>query len=136
VFAAALTVLAPLLAAALTAASAGPSHAQTPSPETPSPMRGKLLFLRCASCHDISAGASPKIGPNLLGVVGRRAGSLPGYSYSPAMKAQTFVWDDGMLDRWLTRPSDVVPGTAMAFAGEPSAANRAAIIAYLRGAGN
>ncbi len=105
-------------------------------PATAANLHGKILFLRCASCHDISAGASPKIGPNLLGVVGRRAGSLPGYSYSPAMKAQTFVWDDAMLDRWLTRPSDVVPGTAMAFAGEPSAANRAAIIAYLRGAGN
>jgi cytochrome c len=96
------------------------------------PTRGKLLFLRCASCHDISAGASPKIGPNLLGVVGRRAGSLPGYAYSPALAARNFVWDEAMLDRWLTRPSDVAPGTAMAFAGVPSAADRAAIIAYLR----
>ncbi len=97
----------------------------------PSPARGKLLFLRCASCHDISSQASPKIGPNLAGVVGRRAGSLPGYAYSNAMKAQTFTWDEAMLDRWLTRPTDVVPGTAMAFAGIDSAADRAAIIAYL-----
>jgi cytochrome c len=94
--------------------------------------RGRLLFLRCASCHDISSGASPKIGPNLKGVYGRRAGSLAGYAYSPAMKAQSFVWDQAMLDRWLTRPSDVVPGTAMAFAGVPSEADRAALIAYLR----
>ena len=94
--------------------------------------RGTLLFLRCASCHDISQTASPKIGPNLAGVIGRRAGSLPGYAYSPAMKAQTFVWDDASLDRWLTKPSAVVPGTAMAFAGVESAADRQAIIDYLR----
>ncbi len=95
--------------------------------------RGRLLFIRCASCHDISAAASPKIGPNLLGVIGRKAGGLPGYDYSPAMKRQSFTWDEATLDRWLTRPSDLVPGTAMAFAGLPDAADRAAIIAYLRG---
>jgi cytochrome c len=99
-------------------------------------MRGKLLFLRCASCHDVTAGASPKIGPNLMGVVGRKAGSLPGYDYSPAMKRQTFTWDEAMLDRWLTRPTEVVPGTAMAFAGVPDAADRAAIIEYLRKSAN
>jgi cytochrome c len=94
--------------------------------------RGRILFLRCASCHDISATASPKIGPNLAGVVGRRAGSLPGYGYSPAMKAQSFVWDEDHLDRWLTKPNDLVPGTAMAFGGVPSKADRDALIAYLR----
>jgi cytochrome c len=93
--------------------------------------RGKLLFLRCASCHAIAEGASAKIGPNLHGVVGRRAGSLPGYSYSAAMKAQNFVWDEAQLDRWLTRPTDVVPGTAMAFAGIANPADRKAVIAYL-----
>jgi cytochrome c len=94
--------------------------------------RGRLLFLRCASCHDITEGPSPKIGPNLSGVVGRRAGSLPGYAYSPAMKAQGFTWDDATLDAWLAKPSAVVPGTAMAFEGVDSAADRRAIIDYLR----
>jgi len=94
-------------------------------------IRGKLLFLRCASCHNIAAGASPKIGPSLAGVVGRKSGSLPGYAYSPAMKKANLVWDAPTLDRWLTRPSDLVPGTAMAFAGVPVAADRQAIIAYL-----
>jgi cytochrome c len=96
------------------------------------PARGKLLFLRCASCHDITAGPSPKIGPSLAGVVGRRAGSLAGYAYSPAMKAQSFIWDDVTLGAWLTKPSAVVPGTAMAFSGVDSAADRKAIIDYLR----
>jgi len=94
-------------------------------------VRGKLLFLRCASCHNIGSG-SPKIGPNLAGVVGRKAGSLPGYAYSPAMKNAGFLWTEANLDRWLTRPSDLVPGTAMAFAGLPVPQDRQAIIAYLR----
>jgi cytochrome c len=64
-------------------------------------------------------------------VVGRKAGSLPGYAYSPAMKAQDFVWTEAKLDQWLTRPSAVVPGTAMAFEGLPKAEDRAALIAYL-----
>jgi cytochrome c len=97
-----------------------------------SALRGKILFLKCASCHDISSESSPKIGPNLKDVVGRRAGSLAGYSYSPAMKAQTFIWDPEHLDLWLKSPSTLVPGTAMAFAGLPSETDRQAVIAYLQ----
>ncbi len=108
---------------------AGPAGAQSAAPQTSA--RGRILFLRCSSCHDISSGPSPKIGPSLYGVVGRKAGSLPGYSYSPAMKAQTFVWDPAHLDLWLQGPSALVPGTAMAFAGLPSEADRQAVIAYL-----
>ena len=103
---------------------AGPTLAQA--------ARGRILFLRCASCHDISTSSSPKIGPNLYHVYGRRAGSLPGFAYSPAMKAQTIVWDEKTLDLWLKKPSDLVPETAMAFAGLPNKADRAAVIAYLR----
>jgi cytochrome c len=113
-----LTVLAAMLLPAA-AASASPNA------------RGKLLFLRCASCHDIGPGPA-KIGPNLAGVVGRKAGSLPGYAYSPAMQKAGFVWTEANLDRWLTRPSDLVPGTAMAFAGLASEQDRQAVIAYLR----
>ncbi len=94
-------------------------------------LRGKLLFLRCASCHNIGSGPE-KIGPNLAGVVGRKAGSLAGYTYSPAMKQANLVWNAATLDRWLTRPSDLVPGTAMAFAGLPAAVDRQALIAYLQ----
>jgi cytochrome c len=117
-------ILAALVVAIASLAASAPAWSQT--------SRGRILFLRCASCHDISSTASPKIGPNLSGVVGRRAGSLPGYAYSTAMKAQNFVWDDAHLDRWLTKPNDLVPGTAMAFGGLPSKADRDAVIAYLR----
>ncbi len=99
-------------------------------------LHGKLLFLRCASCHDISGTPSQKIGPNLKGVVGRPSGSLPGYQYSAAMQKAHLVWDAPTLDRWLTNPNALVPGTAMAFAGLPNEADRQAVIAYLREAGN
>jgi cytochrome c len=93
--------------------------------------RGKILFLRCASCHDASTSPSAKIGPNLHGVVGRQVASLEGYKYSAALKSQNFVWDGAHLDTWLTNPNAVAPGTAMAFAGLPEAADRQAIITYL-----
>ncbi len=93
--------------------------------------RGRILFLKCASCHDISNGPSQKTGPNLEGVVGRRAGSLPGYGYSAAMKTQSFVWTKPMLERWLKAPNAVVPGTAMGFEGLSRLSDRDAVIDYL-----
>jgi cytochrome c len=114
-----------LLALALTLAQMTPARADG------SPTRGRILFLRCASCHDISATASQKIGPNLRGVVGRKVASLAGYRYSPALAAQDFLWDRPQLDRWLTNPAAVVPGTMMAFAGIDNAQDRDAIITYL-----
>ncbi len=122
----------PLAALALAAALAVPATAS----QAATPILGRLLFLKCASCHDISTSPSAKTGPNLHGVFGRRVGSLPGYAYSPAMKAQSFVWDEPHLDRWLTQPTELIPGTAMAFGGLPSKADRDAVIAYLRGQGN
>lgn len=93
---------------------------------------GKRVFVRCASCHAIDAKSGARIGPTLLGVVGRRAGSLPGYAYSPAMKSQTFAWDDQRLDRWLTDPAAMVPGTSMGFAGLANPEERKAVIAYMK----
>jgi cytochrome c len=94
--------------------------------------RGRILFLRCASCHDISDSASQKIGPNLRGIVGRQVASLSGFQYSAALQAQHFVWDSARLDQWLSGPSAMVPGTIMAFAGIDTAADRQAIIEYLK----
>ena len=104
------------------------AHGQS---EVPSPARGRVLFLRCASCHDISDQASLKIGPNLKGIVGRVAGSQPGFAYSAAMKSKSFTWTPAMLDRWLIQPDAVVPGTIMAFEGMPNEADRKALIAFL-----
>lgn len=93
--------------------------------------RGKRLFMRCAACHEASAGGVAKIGPHLQGLVGRESGSVAGFVYSPAMKAKPFAWDRKQLDAWLLNPSAVVPGTTMALAGMTDEAERRALIAYL-----
>ncbi len=125
-------VLSSSLAFAVLAISAGAGAAESGADSSAALIHhGKVLFLRCASCHEIQPSGVKRIGPSLQGVVGRKAGSLPDYPYSPAMKAADLVWDKATLDRWLERPGDVVPGTAMAFGGLPNAADRQAVIAYL-----
>jgi cytochrome c len=94
------------------------------------PALGRTVFARCAACHAVTPGTN-RLGPSLAGVVGRKAGSVPGYNYSPAMKASRVVWNARSLDGYLTRPSAVVPGTKMAFAGIAAPADRANLIAYL-----
>lgn len=94
--------------------------------------KGKRIFMRCAACHDTGDQGPARIGPHLKGLVGRAAGSVPGYNYSPGMKAKSFTWDEAQLNAWLVKPTAVVPGTTMAFAGIPDAAERKALIDYLR----
>jgi len=91
------------------------------------PQRGKALYANCTSCHSID---DNDIGPKHRGVVGRKAGTAPGYAYSAALKASGLVWNPGTLDRWLTNPSAMVPGTKMFFL-VPDPQVRADIIAYL-----
>jgi len=89
--------------------------------------RGKALYQSCTSCHSIDEN---DIGPKHRSVVGRKAGTLPDYAYSPALKASGIIWDEAHLDRWLTNPSAMVPGTKMYFLlKDPQ--DRADIIAYL-----
>ena len=92
---------------------------------------GAQVFARCAMCHANAKGEGNKIGPNLFGVVGRKAGTAPQFSYSPALQKAGFVWTNDKLDAWITSPATLVPGNKMAFAGIPSAAQRADLIAYL-----
>jgi len=113
----------------LVVASTAQAQATT---DDPSIARGKRLFLQCSSCHANAETTVVKIGPNLKGVFGRHVASQPGYAYSAALKSQSFDWDDVMLDRWLTAPNEVAPGTTMAFIGLPSVEDRKAVIAYLR----
>lgn len=93
---------------------------------------GKRLFLRCTACHTVSSKAPGKVGPHLQGIVGRKAGSIAGFGYSPAMKGAKIVWNEATLDKWLQRPQSVVPGTTMAFAGLAKPEDRKALIAYLK----
>lgn len=84
----------------------------------------------CAVCHSPDAGTN-KLGPSLFGVVGRKAGSVADYTYAPAMKNAGLTWDAATLDKYVTDPQSVVPGTKMLFPGLKSADDRKALIQYL-----
>ena len=91
--------------------------------------RGKDLWeARCTGCHSLDAN---RVGPLHKGVFGRKAGTAPGFSYSPALKSAGPTWDETSLDKWLAGPSQFVPGSRMGFS-VGDAADRADIVAYLR----
>jgi cytochrome c len=95
---------------------------------------GERLFRqRCGACHSLEPGQN-RAGPHLSGVIGRTAGSVEGARYSAALRESGIVWEGGTLDTFLTAPRQRVPGTSMTV-GVPDAAQRAAIIVYLEGAG-
>jgi cytochrome c len=95
------------------------------------PVAGQKVFkTQCASCHSPVAGKK-LVGPSLFGVVGRKAGSVPGFRYSSANQKFGETWDAATLDTYLTKPRDVVPGTSMTYAGLKNVAQRADLIAYL-----
>jgi cytochrome c len=87
-------------------------------------------FNQCVVCHSADGGNGT--GPTLLGIIGRKSGSVPGFRYSRAMKNAAITWDEANLDRYLTDPQAFVPGNVMPFSGLSDAAQRAAIIAYLK----
>jgi cytochrome c len=96
---------------------------------------GESAFQACAGCHNAAPDAPNMAGPNLHGVVGRAAGSLEGYAYSPAMAGSGLIWDRASLDRFLANPSGYVPGTAMVAGAVRDGERRAAIVAYLAAQG-
>jgi cytochrome c len=88
----------------------------------------------CRTCHTIKEGDNRQ-GPNLHRIMGRKAGSLPDYNYSSAMKGADFAWDEQKLERFVASPDEVVPGNNMKpYSGLASADDRTKIIAYLRSA--
>jgi cytochrome c len=93
--------------------------------------KGKAVFARCAICHDVKPGPK-KMGPNLSGLFGKTSGTVAGFVYSPAMQKAKIRWDAKTLDAFLTKPSALVPGNRMVFAGIPNATDRANLIAYLK----
>ena len=105
---------------------AAPHHASA------NDVSGQHVFeARCAVCHSVTRSGGASIGPHLFGVVGRKAGTLPGFAYSPAMKRSGIVWSEANLKRYIADPRVVVPGNAMPFAGMHNQAQVDALVAYL-----
>ena len=95
--------------------------------------RGERLFnQQCKACHTLDKDGARTVGPNLHGLVGRKAGSTEGFSSSDAMKASGIVWDDKTLVEYLKDPKGRVPGTKMVYAGLKQEAQQADMIAFLK----
>jgi cytochrome c len=92
---------------------------------------GEQVSQRCAICHKFDKGSGNGLGPNLFGIVGRKAASLPDFAYSGPLKASKITWTTDNLAKWVAGPAKMVPGTKMAFPGITSKSDIANLIAYL-----
>jgi cytochrome c len=92
---------------------------------------GKSVFRQCTVCHSDKPGEN-RVGPSLAGIVGEKAGEVPGFNFSKAMKDSGIVWNDKTLNEYLEHPQQVVKGTRMAFPGLKNPKDRADVIAYLK----
>jgi cytochrome c len=93
--------------------------------------RGKTLYFQCRACHSLDAGGPHKVGPNLYGVFGRKAGLAEGFAYSDVMTNADVIWTEQNMSDWLARPSQFLPGNRMVFVGIKDAGDRANLIAFL-----
>jgi cytochrome c len=92
---------------------------------------GAQVAKQCQACHNFQEGQGAKVGPDLYGVVGRAVASVAGFNYTAALKAKGGTWTFEALNKWLTKPSADVPGTAITFAGLTNEKQRADVIDYL-----
>ena len=92
---------------------------------------GEKVFKKCTACHMIAADGKNKIGPNLWGVIGRKAGSITDYKYSKAMVAYAKEWTFEEMNSYLIKPQAYIKGTKMAFAGLRKEKDRASVILYM-----
>ena len=95
----------------------------------PDAAHGEQVYARCMACHAL---AFDRVGPHHCGLLGRRAGSVAGFNYSAAMKKMGITWSEKTLDRFLTKPLKMVPGTAMTYDGVADPKDRVDLIAYLK----
>lgn len=103
------------------------------TPQEEEAARGKqIAATQCGACHNFAKGAGTRVGPDLFGVFDSKIASVPGYSFSPALKKHTGDWTAAKLNEWLKSPSTFAPGTYMTFPGLPSQTQRDDVIAYLK----
>src|SRR5688500_10208062 len=96
------------------------------------PEAGKRPFAACSACHSLAQGEPDRIGPNLHGVVGRPAAAKPGFAYSDVLKQSGIVWTDDNLLTWIKKPSALLTGSKMVFAGVANPETQENILAYLK----
>ena len=117
------------VACALVLQFGGSVFAKQQSATNGNPASGEQVYARCMACHSLTEN---RIGPMHCGVIGRRAGTVPGFDYSPVMRHAKIVWNEKTLNQFLADPMKYLPGTAMVFAGVPDAKERADVIAWLK----
>ena len=118
-------------AAAPSDTAAAPAASETAAATTAAADGKPAVFAQCAVCHAVEPGKHG-VGPSLAGVYGTKSGEIAGYAFSEPMKSANLTWDDATLDKYLTAPMKVVPGTKMTFAGLADPAARKAVIEYLK----
>ena len=112
--------------------TAGAAFAQLSLPAAKSPDGAALFKQQCATCHTTNLSDALRQGPPLVQIVGRQAGKIEGFHYSPGLAQAGFTWDESRLDAWLTNPQAVIPDAIMTYR-QAKAETRAAIIVYLKG---
>lgn len=111
---------------------AGVTLAQAQDASAGDPALGEKTARICKTCHQFGEGAKNSIGPVLNGVVGRKAGTYEGYSYSEANKGSGLTWDEATLKIYLKSPKALVPGTKMSFAGFQKESDINNVVAFLK----
>ena len=114
-----------ILSIALCLASIGVAQSQDSA-------AGEKIFAQCRACHQIGETAKNAVGPVLNGVIGRKAGTVEGYSYSPANKNSGITWDEATFSEYIKDPKAKVPGTKMIFAGVKDEQRIKDLLAYLK----
>ena len=120
-----------LVACALAVQVNGAAAASRQSEPTGNVASGEQVYARCMACHSLTEN---RIGPRHCGVFGRRAGTVPGFDYSPAMRGAKIVWNEKTLNAFIADPLKYLPGTSMVFAGVPDPKERADVITWLKAA--
>lgn len=105
--------------------------AQMTLPAAQPPSGAELFKRQCATCHAVNTTDAQRQGPSLAGIVGRKAGSLPGFHYSAGFAKAEWSWDEQHLDSWLTNPQAMIPGAVMPYR-QAKADIRHSIIGYLK----
>ncbi|HZW47300.1 MAG TPA: cytochrome c family protein [Microvirga sp.] len=114
-----------VLSAALLLAGLAQAQAQDPA-------AGEKVFAQCRACHQVGPNAKNAVGPHLNGLIGRTAGSVEGYNYSPANKNSGLTWDEATFRDYIQNPKAKIPGTKMVYAGLKDEQRINDLIAYLK----